>query len=127
VQDRERARDVAQQRARLAPRQLAALAQIRAVEQLHRVVRAERVDAVVVDLDDAGMLELRERVVLALEQRGEHAPRELVADVQPLERKTLSGALVEHAIDRAHRAAPELALGPKAAADHGAHLSGCFD
>ena len=45
------------------------LVQVAAVEQLHRVVRADLVDAVVVDLDDARMGELRERVELALEQR----------------------------------------------------------
>ena len=56
VQQRERRAHVEQQRARFAPRQRRALAQVAAVEQLHRVVRRPAVvQPVVVDLDHARM------------------------------------------------------------------------
>ena len=53
--------------AHLFDRQVLPLAKVGAVEQLHRVVGAVAVDAVVVDFDDARMGELGQREVLALE------------------------------------------------------------
>ena len=53
------------------PRQRRSLAQVAPVEELHRVVRPRLVDAVVVDLDDPRVRELRQRVKFALEE-GDH-------------------------------------------------------
>ena len=106
VQDRERGRHVAQQRARLAPWQPPPLVEVRAAEQLHRVVGAELVDAVVVDLDDPRMRELRQRVVLALEQRLALLGLAAVAREAALQRESLAVTRVADEIDRAHPAAP---------------------
>ena len=73
VEQRERRGDVAQVAARFAVRQRRELLQVLPVEQLHRVVRPLLGEAVVVDLDDARVLEPHQRVVLALEQRLERA------------------------------------------------------
>ncbi len=69
MNERERGADLVRECAGLTPRHGREVAQVAAVEQLHRVVRALGVEPVIVDLDDARVRELRERVKLALEQR----------------------------------------------------------
>jgi hypothetical protein len=119
VQDRERGGDVAQEDAGLAPGQLAALAQVLPVEPFHRVKRVAAVDAVVVDLDDARMRELAERVVLALELRGEQRSAARIADAQLLERERRAAARIDHTVDDAAGPAAELRLDPVPPRDEG--------
>ena len=69
MEQRERRGHVARVAARVAVGHLAELVEVSTLEQLHRVVRPGFGDAVVVDLDDARVLQAHERVVLALEQR----------------------------------------------------------
>ena len=94
-----------------------ASAEVAPVEELHRVIGARRVDAVVVDLDDARVRELRQRLELALEQ-GDH-PR-LRRDGSPVCGELLSSATalaaagVGHAVDRRHSAASEERVDPVA-------------
>jgi hypothetical protein len=120
VDQRERRRRVAQQHAAvLNARRLLAerLARVGALEQLHRVVRALPVHAVIEHADDARVRQLHERVVLALEHR---LQRRVLLGVgeQLLEREPLAAALVEHAIDACHAAAAELRLDAVAGTDH---------
>src|SRR5260221_14682377 len=83
--------------------------QVLPFEQLHRVVGAELVDAVVERADDARVPEARENVVLALESLNElllrPRPRE-----QALERARLARRAIEHAIHDAHPARGQLLL-----------------
>ncbi len=67
-EERQGRRDVAQMSARLPVWERRQRVEIGAVEELHRVVRSTGVNAVVVRLDDARVLEQHERVVFALEQ-----------------------------------------------------------
>ena len=114
----------ATRRRRAAARRLRATAvlprslEVAAVEQLHRVVRAALVDAVVVDLDDARVRELRR----ACGTRARAAPRASSAlrgsrAKTALERERAPGALVAHAIHRAHAAAAEPCFEDVAAGD----------
>ncbi|HKP56898.1 MAG TPA: hypothetical protein VJV78_09260 [Polyangiales bacterium] len=73
VDQRERRRDIAQVFACVVDRRRRALLQVAAVQQLHGVVGAVLGQTIVVYLDDARVLEPQQRVVLALEQRLEHA------------------------------------------------------
>ena len=109
VQQRERRRDVAQMAAGLAIRQRCELLQVLPVQQLHRVVRTVFGQTVVVDLDDARVLEPHQRVVLAFEQRLVHATLESGSTrLQLLERNNALVGEVLRAIDRAHAAGTEL-------------------
>jgi hypothetical protein len=78
--------------------------------ELHRVVRAGQVDAVVVDFDHARVRELRERVELALKQRADLALLPRIARWrEQLERERSLTAVVDHAVDTRHPPAAELA------------------
>jgi hypothetical protein len=98
VHDRERRRDVPEQRAGLPPGQLAALAQILAVEQLHRGIGRTAGEAVVEDLDDARRRELRERVVLMLELRRHQRAALVGRRAKLLERELAPAALIMSAV-----------------------------
>ena len=104
MDDRERGREIAEQRTGFFPGNLTELAQIAAGQKLHRVVGAFFVAPVVVDFDDAGMSELAQRVVLALEELGEGFALEPVGEDQALQRELATVAQVAHAVHRAHPA-----------------------
>jgi hypothetical protein len=101
VEQRQRRRDVPQVAAGFAIGEGRQVAQIRAIEELHGVVRAVAIDAVLVHFDDARVPELGERVKLVLEQvvRVPARPPE-----QPLQRDAPPAGLVQHAKHRAHAA-----------------------
>jgi hypothetical protein len=103
VNQGERRADVVEQHARVTPRHRRAFAEVFPLEELHRVVRTRGVDAVVVDLDDARVGQLRERVKLALEQRRRFTAALLVVGGRELfERDVTPGRAVGDAVHRRH-------------------------
>jgi hypothetical protein len=92
--------------------------QILARQELHRVVRALTIDAVVVDLDDAGMRQIDQVPILVLEQGAQARPRTLVLDVQALEGDLAREQAIVDAVNGAHPAARELHAHVVAARDH---------
>jgi hypothetical protein len=109
VQQRERRRDVAEQATGHAIGQRGCLSHVLPFEQLHRVVRADLVDAVIEHANDAWVIEPRQDLVFAL--KGFNL-RQLVrrVAVQALERAVLARRAVQHSIDHAHSAGRELLL-----------------
>src|SRR5260221_1301770 len=107
MKERERRCYVAQVAARLSVWKRRECSEIVALEQLHRVVRPSRVDAVVVHLDDPRVLQQNQRVVLLAEQDGGGAMR---IRQETLERENLPRGLVADAIHRSHSAHRKLRL-----------------
>ena len=109
VQQRQCRARVVGDRADLLPWQGSELAQIPAVEQLHRVVGVvtvrRGVKAVVEGTHDARVGELGEGVKLTLEQFDDHAHPAGLG--QPFERKTFAGGAIAHAVGSTHAAATE--------------------
>ena len=114
----QRGADTAKQGARLAPRHRGSRAQVAPIEELHRVIRPGLVDAVVVDLDDLWVRELRQRVKFAFEER-DHlaAARRLLGNDELLERDASRRRRVGHPIHRGHAAATEERIDSIARAD----------
>jgi hypothetical protein len=107
MQQRQRGRDVAQVAASRAHFQRCELPEIGSLQELHRVVRALLVDAVLVDLDDARVAERREHVKFAFEQGRELRWR---FGVQALQRDTLPRRAIQGGKHHAHAASSELAF-----------------
>jgi hypothetical protein len=97
---------VAHDAARALPRQRALTMQVAAIEQLHGVIRALSIDAVVEDAHDARVRELRQHVELAIEQHAHLDRALLICDrPHPFERDLLALArCVGGSIDRSHAA-----------------------
>jgi hypothetical protein len=90
------------------PRHGRALAQVAAVDELHRVVRTCFTDGIVVHFDDVRVRELRERRELLLEQ----AHRLLIVPIVSRQRELLQGDLapvceIHCSMDLRHTAAAE--------------------
>ena len=68
VKQRQGRSHVAQVPARFLVRKRRKLVHVLPVQQLHRVVGHPAIQPVVVHLDDSGVLELRQRLILAFEQ-----------------------------------------------------------
>ena len=107
VQEREGRRDIANVQARLPVRQRRHLPHVAPRQELHRVIGARVVHAVVEDANDAGMVEGGEHVVLALEGLDDE-PLIRGPGACALERPLLPGDAVEYAVDGAHSARREL-------------------
>ncbi len=109
VQEGERRRDVAEQGAGFAVGQRGCLSHVLPFEQLHRVVGADLVDAVVEHTDDSRVIEAGQDLVFTLEGFDQ---KELVARVavQALQRALFARRAIQHAIDDAHATGRELFL-----------------
>ena len=116
VEERERRGDVAQHHAQLAEADVLGVAQVAAVEDLHRVERPVLVDAVVVGLDDPRMTEARERVELTAEAQL-RAASSLLEARHALQRDGATVRDVDRAVHHAHAPAAELLLDAVAVAD----------
>jgi hypothetical protein len=111
VQERDRGTDIAQQRARLRPRQRRERVEVLAVQQLHRVVRAFSIGPEVMHRDHVRMRQLRERAELLLEERDQLAITiGLLREAQALERDVGAAVQIGDAKHGAHTAATDRAL-----------------
>ena len=109
VEQREGGRDVTQVQAPGTEGQRRRSPHVVPFEELHRVIRADLVDAVVVDTNDPRVVEAGEDLVFALERRDvERIAGDLGLDA--LQGASLAAGAVVHAVDDAHAARRELLL-----------------
>jgi hypothetical protein len=109
VKERERRRHVAQVLTRFPVRHGSETAYVLPFEELHRVVGAEVIDAVVEHADDAGVPEAGQHLILALE-RPDHRFGGDPFGAEPLQRARFPGSVVEHSEHDAHPTRGELLL-----------------